>query len=257
MATALEVGDWSAVTPEVLRALSGDPNYWPLASIDLALVASMRWQARADVERAADCLHEAAGGLPDRYRRRERRSSGARWLANLTPPPGCDPTRIEWLIWRTVRVIVREQAGLAEHEAAVHAGRLSQRELLEIACGEYLRWVECDPFLPGTGSAFAGIDTEARCTTMVRRATNLRRLSDPAAPDIGTAIWRGARGAAHLKAGAYVRLARGELVPTRGPGALPPDVPVRCGRLEAYRRACQRRDDRRVRLTSHHSDGGL
>jgi hypothetical protein len=60
---------------------------------------------------------------------------------------------------------------------------------------------------------------------------------------VGEPAWRRSGGKAWLCAAALELLAAAGLVPEAGPGALPADVPVRRGRAEAYRRACQRRDD--------------
>ncbi|MDN5854276.1 MAG: hypothetical protein L0K86_15775 [Actinomycetia bacterium] len=243
--TAVEVGDWARVIlPGAMQLLLDEQSTYPLVHSLGAAAASMRCQARGDVESAVDWLHEAAEALPDRYRRRERRPTGRRWYANLTVAPDAVAHSVERTTWRLTRVIAREQAGIAEHEAVLLPDRLTSREVVELACCEFLRWVGCDPFLPGTGAMFTGIDMEVRCSSILRRATDLRRLVDPMAPDIGTAIWRAAKGSVHLQSAAYARLARSELLPRRGPGALPPDVPVRFARVEAYRRACQRRDGR-------------
>lgn len=238
---ALERGNWTILTPAALRRLAGpsEETAW-LAGIQLGLAASMRCQAMGAVTRADELLNTAAKALPRAFQRSVR----GRWIAVLPARPP-DDVRVPLLIWRTARVIFREQRGLDEHRARLQPGRSTRQEVLVVAYVEFLRWVACDYFLTADGVDARGICFEVQSGPLRQRATNLCRLADPTVPTLGQGVWRGTGGKVRLQAEALVLLAADDVVPQEGPGALPADIPVRCGRTEAHRRACQRRDDLR------------
>jgi hypothetical protein len=112
-----------------------------------------------------------------------------------------------------------------------------------VAYVEFLRWVACDYFLTASGVDIRGVCLEARSAPLRQRATDLCQLADPTAASLTEGVWRAAGGTARLVAEALDLLAAEDLVPREGPGSLPATVPVRCGRVEARRRALQRRTD--------------
>ena len=236
---ALERGNWPVLTPAVLRHLAGPTEQRArLGAIQLLVVASQRSQARGEVVEADEHLDTAARALPPTFRRIER---GRCYAVLPGPPPAEDPDSV--LIWRTARVILREQHGLDEHLARLRPGRLSPHEILVVAYVEFLRWVDCDYAVKAHHAQLPGVCCEPRSAALRRRATDLCRLASPMAADLGDGVWRGSGGPVRLEDEALALLAAGTLVPRVGPGALPSSVPVRCGRAEAYRRARQRAED--------------
>jgi hypothetical protein len=160
----------------------------------------------------------------------------------LAVPPRDDGS-VAMLVWRTAQMIFREQQGLNEHRARLRADRLSPHDSLVVAYVEFLRWVARDYFLTAADVDVRGVCFEARSGPLRERATDLCRLADPRAAEITDGTWRSSGGVAQLSAEALALLAAGDVVPRDGPGALPADVPVRCGRAEAYRCARQRQQD--------------
>jgi hypothetical protein len=233
--TALEDGRWTVVLSIDVRRWDLDTDLWVrLVSIQLHVASSMRWQARGDVARATDDLNAASGGLPPIYR---GPAAGRRSTALPAWPATGDV--LAALTWRTARVIVREQAGLAEHAARLRPGRMTPRELLVVAYIEHLRRAECDYHLTDAPIALRrGIEIDARARSLCRRATGLCRLADPLAPDVADGAWRAADGRWGLTAAAMAELAAGPVVAPTGPGSLPPGTPLRLAHVEAHRRAC-------------------
>jgi hypothetical protein len=236
---ALERGNWPVLTLAVLRHLAGPTEQRArLGAIQLLVAASQRSQARGEVVEADEHLDTAARALPPTFRRIER---GRCYAVLPGPPPADDPESV--LIWRTARMILRDQRGLDEHRARLRPGRLSPHEVLVVAYVEFLRWVACDYVVTTHHAELPGVCCEPRSAALRRRANDLCRLASPTAPDLGEGVWRGSGGPVRLEVEALADLAAGALVPPDGPGALPPSVPVRCGRAEAYRRARQRGED--------------
>lgn len=237
---ALERGNWPvlAAGAAVQRRAQRTDEAARLGFIHSEIAESMHCQARGSVVAADARLAAAARALPAAYRYSVR----GHCFAVLPAHPPNDQI-IPLLIWRTARVIFREQRGLDEHRGRLRPGRLSALEILVVAYVEYLRWVDCDYFLTAPGVDVRDIPYEAQSGLLRDRATDLCRLAEPASPAVTEWPWRRSGGKPRLCVEALVLLAAGTLVPERGPGALPLDVPVRCGRIEAYRRACQRRDD--------------
>lgn len=235
---ALERGNWPLLTPAALQGLAGPTeDRARLVTLQLAVAESMRCQAEGWATSADERLDMAARALPTAFRRSER----GRCFAVLPAPPHDDDV-IPMLVWRTARVIYREQRGLDEHRARLRPGRLSPHEILVVAFVEFLRWVECDYFLTTHHVDGRRICFEPRSASIRQRATDLCQLAEPLAGSIPAGVWRGS-GTARLRTEALVLLADGDLVPRHGPGALPPAIPVRCGRVEAHRRARQRAND--------------
>lgn len=233
--TALENGRWAPVLSIDVRRRGFDTDLWlRLVAIHLYAASSMRWQARGDVARAVDDLSTASDGLPPAY----RRWADGRCFAVLPVRPDTDNV-LTALTWRTARMILREQAGLADHATRMRPGRMLSRELLVVAYIEHLRRVECDYHLTKAPTSLrAGIEIEVRGRSLSRRATGLCRLADPAAPDVGDGAWRAAGGRWGMTASALAELAVEPLVTQTGPGSLPPGTPLRLAHVEAYRRAC-------------------
>ena len=231
---ALERGNWPLLTPAALQSLAGPE----LVTLQLAVAVSMKCQAVGRATWADERLDMAARALPTAFRRSVR----GRCFAVLPAPPH-DDDLIPMLVWRTARVIYREQRGLDEHRARLRRGRLSPHEILVVAFVEFLRWVECDYFLTTHHVDGRGICFEPLSASIRQRATDLCQLAEPTAGSIPEGVWRGSGGTARLRTEAFVLLAAGDLVPREGPGALSPAVPARRGRVEAYRRALQRADD--------------
>lgn len=229
--TALERGVWLPCLRVVPAELDGSEPLVHLTSMLRQVAASQRDQVLGAVEAARDRLAAVAGMLPIGMRRQDDGRFSA--LAPLAPPLGDG-----WENWitRAVRLVFREQAGLAELEALVRPGRCSHVEIAGIAYGEHCRWVECDAQL-FRGRALPGIPYTVGPRTLCDRATRLCRLADPMSIGVDESTWAAAGRYVGLRSAALLRLATHPLVPDDGPGRVPPGVPVRCGRVAAHRLA--------------------
>lgn len=227
---ALELGNWPAVRSGRARDEVSGQAETMLVVVQEMVAAAMLAQTVGHLLRARDLLHHAARLLPAAHR---RRAGGDRWFAVLLPePPGRE---LEWWIWATARTILREQAGLAELEARFAHRRAGPRDALVAAFVEYLRWIECDPFVHVPGADVRGVPFSPSRADLLRRATRLWRLAEPRTADISTSVWDSLGGHPGVWRLAMVALAAEDgPVPRVGAGRLPDGVPVRVGREAAY-----------------------
>lgn len=228
---ALEIGNWPVLEPAVMAGLVGTSTETALATLQLIVADAMNQQVTGEIGRAADALDEAAACLPRAY----HHCRHGRWYAVLTPAPS-GGLALDVLVWRMACVIVREQAGLEEHRAALRAGPATSREALVLAYVEHLRWIECDDFLLAVDVDLPGDIIEVRPAALCRRATALWRLAEPTIADVDTAVLRRMGGSRIVRSLALAELGARPLVPAAGPGALPIELPVRRARVAACER---------------------
>jgi hypothetical protein len=152
------------------------------------------------------------------------------------------------LAWRTARLVWREQAELEDLRCRLAPGRVTPRDELIEACIQHLFWVEFDPFAfyrtaPGQLLWDDGTTVDRLRSVLCVRGSRLRQFADPMAGRRSQAVWQDIGGYRGLCAAAWDRLAAQDAPAPWCGVAGTSGLPVRRGRLHAWRHACRRRDD--------------
>jgi hypothetical protein len=240
---ALEVGDWRGVQYKPHDVGAEHAATAALCVIVRTVASSMRAQALGNVSAAEQHLKVAARLLPPALCS-PRPSSGC-LPSRLQVPPPRNPTGLHLLTWRTARLVWREQQELIDLRKRVRAARSEARSVLIETYVEYRRWVDDDPFTwrPATEDRDESVIGSTRAE-LCARATHIRRFATPTAADISTRTWRDIGGYQGLQVEALKTLAETPLEPWQSNEAMTTtDLPVRRGRLRAWERAKEWRED--------------
>lgn len=224
---ALEVGNWRQV---LYSRYAVEANEMALCRV---LASSMRHQALGHPGEALQRLNIAARMLP-RAMCRVGRSDTAQ--AVLRPKP-TDGSPGQMLTWRASRLVWREQQELIDLQRRLRPLAKPYSQLIESQV-EYLRWVEFDPWTSSDAPLpiEVGSIDQARADSATR-ASELRRFANPAAPEVQPRDLKYPGGYRSLRAQALRRLADAPPVPWQSENPMVREIPVRLGRLRAWRHA--------------------
>jgi hypothetical protein len=227
---ALEDGDYRTALNLCNKGMAAeDPRIAMLAVLLRTTAGGIHALACGEVASAIRQFSTAAAMLPPALKHLDRYG---RPVATLVAEPLSESFPIAAWTCRSARILWREQ-----HLIAHLLWRLSEpasaRDHMIEACMQFLREVEFMPFSwhrPTRGITLDDPPVTATRGDICRRASNLRKLSQPRKGDVSQSVWHDIGGYRGLRTEALFTLANRPLTPW--PKSV--DVPIRFGHQDAW-----------------------
>jgi hypothetical protein len=214
-------GNW----PAVIDLLASDRRSVVPAEV-ADIVGESAWamchHARGDAVETRARLDRVIARFPALY----RTGRPGCWRV-VRPQPPRNRDGIEWWVWVLSRVVDREQVEILDATRICCGPDATARDVLVHAVVEHMVLVEYVPHLHVPGISTYGLPVEPTSTNARRRATDLRHLGNPRAPDVNKSVWDDAGELAGLRLAAMYYLFRTYLArnaPARRSTDLPPKV---------------------------------
>ena len=227
---ALEVGDYRTALNLCNEEMAAENRRVAMLAVLLRTTAGgLHALAYGDVASAIRQYSAAAAMLPPALKHPDRYG---RTAAILVAEPLGDSFPIAAWACRSARILWREQHLIA-HLLWRLSDPASARDHMIEACTQFLCEVEFMPFSwhrPTRGTTLDDPPVTATRSDMCRRASNLRKLSQPRKGDVSQSVWHDIGGYRGLRTEALLTLANRPL--TLWPKSV--DLPIRFGHQDAW-----------------------